>query len=293
MTPTTSQNRQGTPVDVLRYSAFSADPAGGNPAGVVLDAQGLSDARMLDIAAEVGFSETAFLIERPDHVEVRYFSPLAEVPFCGHATIASAVARAERYGAGTTRYDTRAGIVEVSTERGDDGMWRAALISVPPTTSALAHADLDALLGILGWNADDLDPMLPAQIGDAGARHPIIAAASHGRLAVLDYDMVTLARLMAARDWTTINLVWRESESVLHARNPFPPGGVVEDPATGAAAAALGGYLRAGHHVNTPATLTVHQGTEMGRPSILTVDIPADPTTGIRVSGTAVPIPAP
>ena len=142
-------------------------------------------------------------------------------------------------------------------------------------------------------DADDLDPMLPPQIGDAGARHPIIAAASHGRLAVLDYDMATLARLMAARDWTTINLVWRESESVLHARNPFPPGGVVEDPATGAAAAALGGYLRAGHHVNTPATLTVHQGTEMGRPSILTVDIPADPTTGIRVSGTAVPIPAP
>ena len=81
---------------------------------------------MLDIAAEVGFLETAFLIERPDRVEVGYFSPLAEVSFCGHATIASAVARAERYGAGTTRYDTRAGIVEVSTERGDDGMWRVA-----------------------------------------------------------------------------------------------------------------------------------------------------------------------
>jgi PhzF family phenazine biosynthesis protein len=292
MTPTTSRNRQEPPADVLRYSAFSEDPAGGNPAGVVLDAQGLSDARMLAIAAEVGFSETAFLIEWPDRVEVRYFSPLAEVPFCGHATIASAVARAERYGAGTTRYDTRAGIVEVGTERGDDGMWRAALISVPPTTSAIARADLDALLGILGWSADDLDPQLPPRIGDAGARHPIIAAGSRGRLAVLDYDMPTLARLMAARDWTTINLVWRESESVFHARNPFPPGGVVEDPATGAAAAALGGYLRAGRHITAPATLTVHQGTEMGRPSILTVDIPTDSTTGIRVSGTAVPIPA-
>lgn len=293
MTTRTSQNGRETPADVLRYSAFSADPAGGNPAGVVLDAQGLSDARMLDIAAEVGFSETAFLIERPDRVEVRYFSPLAEVPFCGHATIASAVARAERYGAGTTRYDTRAGIVEVSTERGNDGMWRAALTSVPPTTSAFAPADLDDLLGMLGWSADDLNPILPPRIGDAGARHPIIAAASRRRLAVLDYDMPALARLMAARDWTTINLVWRASESVFHARNPFPPGGVVEDPATGAAAAALGGYLRAGHHITTPATLTVHQGTEMGRPSILTVDIPADPTTGIRVSGTAVPIPAP
>jgi predicted PhzF superfamily epimerase YddE/YHI9 len=65
----------------------------------------------------------------------------------------------------------------------------------------------------------------------------------------------------------------------------------VEGPATGAAAAALGGYLRAGGHIGTPATVTVHQGTEMGRPSVLTVDIPDDPTTGIRVSGTAVPIP--
>jgi PhzF family phenazine biosynthesis protein len=279
--------------DVLRYSAFSADPAGGNPAGVVLDAEGLSDARMLEIAAEVGFSETAFLVERPDRVEVRYFSPLAEVPFCGHATIASAVARAERRGAGTARYDTRAGIVEVSTERGGDGTWQAALTSAPPRTSALARTDLDELLGLLGWSHDDLDPTLPPRVGDAGARHPIIAAASHQRLAVLDYDMAALAELMAARDWTTINLVWRESELVFHARNPFPPGGIVEDPATGAAAAALGGYLRAGHHVSTPATVTVHQGTELGRPSVLTVDIPVDPTAGIRVSGTAVPISPP
>lgn len=280
------------PPDVLRYTAFSADPAGGNPAGVVLDAEGLSDARMLEIAAEVGYSETAFLVERPDRVDVRYFSPLAEVPFCGHATIASAVARAERRGAGTVPYDTRAGVVEVTAERGGDGSWRAALTSVPPRTSDLAPTDLDTLLGLLGWRHDDLDPALPPRVGNAGARHPILAAASHERLAVLDYDMASLAELMAARDWTTVDLVWRESELVFHARNPFPPGGIVEDPATGAAAAALGGYLRDGGHVATPATVTVHQGTELGRPSVLTVDIPADPATGIRVSGTAVPIPA-
>lgn len=109
---------------------------------------------------------------------------------------------------------------------------------------------------------------------------------SRARLADLDYDFEALAELMGDRGWTTINLVHRESESVFHARNPFPPGGVVEDPATGAAAAALGGYLRQRALVELPTTILVHQGEDLGRPSTLRVDIPN--TGGIRVSGTAV-----
>jgi PhzF family phenazine biosynthesis protein len=93
---------------------------------------------------------------------------------------------------------------------------------------------------------------------------------------------------MAARDWTTVQLVWREDAATFHARDPFPPGGVVEDPATGAAAAALGGYLRELGLVQAPATLTIHQGDDLGRPSLLRVDVP--PRGGIRVSGTAVPL---
>ena len=73
------------------------------------------------------------------------------------------------------------------------------------------------------------------------------------------------------------------------SRNPFPPGGVVEDPATGAAAAALGGYLRELGAVSVPATVTIDQGIELGRPSLLTVTIPAG-DGGISVAGTAVPI---
>src|SRR4051794_20270428 len=99
--------------EVLRYAAFTTSPDGGNPAGVVLDAAGLDDVAMQAIAADVGYSETAFLTgpavvpagagrDEADpgarHVVVRYFSPLAEVPFCGHATIATAVAHAERHG---------------------------------------------------------------------------------------------------------------------------------------------------------------------------------------------------
>ena len=116
----------------------------------------------------------------------------------------------------------------------------------------------------------------------------MIAAATRQRLAALDYDFDRLATLMAAREWTTIQLVWREAETRFHARNPFPPGGVVEDPATGAAAAALGAYLRDLKLVPLPATVTIHQGEDLGRPGQLVVDI--RDRAEIEVTGTAVAI---
>jgi PhzF family phenazine biosynthesis protein len=275
----------------LRYTAFSADPRGGNPAGVVLDASGASDTEMLGVAAELGYSETAFLTARSDDAfDVRYFSPIAEVPFCGHATIAAAVAYAQRHGTGALTFLTRAGTVEVTTASGSAGELVATLTSVAPRTVDLADSDLASLLDILGWDATDLDPDLPPRVAFAGAWHPIIAAATRERLAKLDYDFDELATLMAAREWTTIDLVSRESATVFHARNPFPPGGVVEDPVTGAAAAAFGGYLRELELVALPTTLTIYQGTDLGRPGVLTVDIPAEPGTGIAVTGTATPL---
>jgi PhzF family phenazine biosynthesis protein len=274
-------------VQILRYAAFSRDPAGGNPAGVVLDATGASDAEMQAVATEVGFSESAFLMpQAAGDFEIRYFSPLAEVPFCGHATIATAVAYAERHGAGTLALQTRAGLVEVTTRSGSDGT-QASLVSVPPHTQEMSAGTLAELLHALRWELADLDSSLPVRVAYAGAFHPVLAAVSRERLADLDYDFHQLQALMAREDWTTVDLVWRESASVFHARNPFPPGGVVEDPATGAAAAAFGGYLRDLGLVAPPATVTVQQGQDMGRPGTLTVKIPPG-EGGITVRGNAV-----
>lgn len=273
----------------MRYVAFSKNPAGGNPAGVVLDATGLDDEVMLRIAADVGFSETAFLTPRDDGgFGVRYFSPLIEVPFCGHATIALAVAYAERHGIGELHLSTLAGPVAVTTRRTSDGSVVATLVSVAPRTAPIADADLAELLSSLRWAASDLEYALPPRAAYAGAWHPVIAAATRARLAALDYDMAALADLMKRTGWATIDLVWRESESVFHSRNPFPPGGVVEDPATGAAAAALGGYLRELNLVSLPATITIYQGQDMGRPGVISVHIPAEPEAGLAVTGTAV-----
>ncbi|MGC4939734.1 PhzF family phenazine biosynthesis protein [Kribbella sp. DT2] len=272
---------------VLRYTAFTTDPAGGNPAGVVLDAAGLSAAAMQEIAAEVGYSESAFLtqgVEGADGVvPIRYFSPQAEVPFCGHATVATAVAVAERVGAGEFTFSTPAGLVPVLVEQGPDGL-RATLTSVEPYVDPVS--DVTEVLDILGWQADELDPELPPYVAYAGARHLVLAAATRQRLADLDYDFDRLLAFMLERDLTTLQLVWRESPTVFHVRDPFPVGGVVEDPATGAAAAALGAYLRELGLVQPPVTLQLRQGDDLGRPSRIEVEL-RDSDNRVRVSGNA------
>ncbi|MBM7438632.1 PhzF family phenazine biosynthesis protein [Streptomyces sp. HB132] len=272
--------------EVLRYTAFSADPAGGNPAGVVLDASGLDDKAMLAVAADLGYSESAFLTEPDGHGghTVRYFSPKAEVPFCGHATVAAAIALAERDGPGDLVFSTPAGTVPVTVAREGDEL-RATLTSVEPYTTDAAPEDVAEALAALDWPAAGLDSALPPRIAYAGARHLVLAAVSRERLADLSYDFARLEALMHRLGLTTVQLVWRESGTVFHVRDPFPVGGVVEDPATGAAAAAFGAYARESGLVPDDAVLTLHQGADMGRPGTLTVELrPGD--ARIRVSGT-------
>jgi PhzF family phenazine biosynthesis protein len=278
--------------EVLRYAAFASTPGGGNPAGIVLDASGLSDADMGKIAASVGYSETAFVFGGSSAMsfDVRYFSPLAEVSFCGHATIVTAVALASRIGPGELIFATRAGSVPVSVTA-DGGVLRATLTSVEPHVAPASAEDAGEALSLLGWRASELDPALPPRIAYAGARHLVLAAATRERLAELDYDFDGLAAFMAARDLTTLQLIWRESPDIFHARDPFPVGGVVEDPATGAAAAALGAYLRSLGAVPSAGTFTILQGEDMGRPGVLLVEL-VDGDPRVRVSGTAVPVTA-
>ncbi len=280
---------------LLRLSAFTTDPAGGNPAGVWIGPVLPDDARMLAIAAEVGYSETAFLVPHPSgeagHYRVRYFSPLAEVPFCGHATIASGVAIAEREG-GTVHdlvFETNNGPVPVHVEDGPDGQPRATLTSVQPNVVDAPAALVADVLGHLGWSSDELDPALPPAVAYAGAFHLVLAVGKLATLQGMAYPFEALKARMLDADLTTVQLIWREAPDRFRARDPFPVGGVVEDPATGAAAAALGAYLRWRGELRPPARFRIVQGVEMGRPSLLEVEVP-DATGGIRVSGTAVAI---
>jgi PhzF family phenazine biosynthesis protein len=271
--------------EALRYAAFADPdhPGGGNPAGVVLDADGLSDGGMQRIAAEVGFSETAFL-----HADgsIRYFSPIAEVPFCGHATIATAVALAERDGAGSLVFATPVGPVEMETSRGADGLLRAAFTSVEPRVEEFAPAVLARLLDLLGIEPQDLDPGFPPRIAYAGNRHPVLVLGDAGVFDAFTFDPRAVRALMDAEGWAgTVTVMLRVADTEWETRNPFPVGAITEDPATGSAAASFGGYLRALDVVEPPCRIAIRQGRHVGRPSLLLVDIPA--SGGITVSGTA------
>jgi PhzF family phenazine biosynthesis protein len=276
---------------LYRRAAFSDRPEGGNPAGVWIGEVLPTVELMQLIAAEVGYSETAFVA--PEHGRnrtIRYFSPEMEVPFCGHATIATGVVLGETEGDGRYRLATQVGEVPV-TVQSKGGLREAALTSVEPWHTSVSAEILDEVISAIGWSSADMDASIPPAKAYAGAWHLVLAVKDPRPLAELKYDFERLKAVMLREGLTTLQLIWRESIAVFHSRNPFPVGGVVEDPATGAAAAALGGYLRDAGLISVPAKLLIRQGEAMGRPSRLRVEIPV--AGGIVVRGTAVPIGAP
>jgi PhzF family phenazine biosynthesis protein len=269
-----------------KLAAFTSSPQGGNPAGVWIGDKLPTSAEMQTIAKQVGFSETAFIAPTQGNTRtVRYYSPEAEVAFCGHATVASGVALGQKSGIGEYIFETSIGSIPVNVSRQNDEIL-ATLTSVEPRFETAPEEILNEALQALGWNNDELDLNIPPARAFAGNWHLVIAVKSKSRLDNLDYDFERLKQLMLGDDLTTLQLIWKESENLIHSRNPFPVGGVVEDAATGAAAVALGGYLRESKLVKAPITIEILQGGIMGRPSQLKLSIPVN--GGISVSGTAV-----
>ena len=273
---------------VQRWAAFSSDPAGGNPAGVVLAADGLDDGRMQQIAAEVGYAETAFVSGAGRRRGIRYFSPIAEVPFCGHATVATAVALAETEGDGVFAFDTPVGEIAITT-RAEGPERTASFTSVEPSVDPIGDAALGSVLALIGAGRADLDAAHPPRLVFAGNRHPLVVLGDAGLFDAFTFDPAAARALMDAEGWPATIIVLRDlGRGRWDARNIFPVGTLIEDPATGAAAAATGAYLRATAAVRPPAHIVIEQGRHVGRPSLLAVDVPE--TGGITVSGTAVPI---
>lgn len=286
---------QRTGPEVLRYAAFSDDPDGGNPAGVVLDASALDDVEMQRIATGLDYSETAFVtaVASDGARTLRYFSPISEVPFCGHATIATAVAIAEREGPGPLRFATPVGEILIETRREAGGL-SAAFTSAEAGAGPFPEFVLEGLLELLGLDRTQLDDRYPPRIAFAGAVHPVIVIAERAAFDAFRFDPGAARAFMEAQEWPlTIAVLHRLPDAAddvmrFEARNIFPVGRITEDPATGSAAAAFGGYLREIGAVRPPARVIVEQGRHVGRPGRLTVDI--HESGEVVVSGPAVPI---
>ncbi|WP_026529727.1 PhzF family phenazine biosynthesis protein [Haematomicrobium sanguinis] len=282
-------------MDVVKYAAFTREGMGGNPAGIVLDARGLDDASMLGIAADVGFAETVFVIEpnvggNGRLQRVRYFSPSAVVPFCGHATVALAVSLSETGETGDYRFLTPVGEITISTER-VGGKVKASFASVEPHVRDLDDRALAEVLALLGLGRDAIDDRFPPKEAFAGNWHPNIVLSRREDFDGFTFDGAAMSEIMRRNNWTgTVSVlrylgVGEDGVEVFEARNLFPVGAMLEDPATGSAAASTGAYLRAIGRVAPPARVRIYQGENLGRPSELIADVPE--SGGITVSGFA------
>jgi PhzF family phenazine biosynthesis protein len=272
-------------MDIQKIAAFSDGDAGGNPAGVVIADVLPAAEEMQRVAAAVGFSETAFAAPAEDGWRVRYFSPESEVPFCGHATIALGAALAARFGEGIFPLTLNEAHITVEGRR-NDGLVEAALQSPPTRSTAAPEAMVAEALQLFGFAAADLDPRLPPARIHGGADHLLLALRSRQALAAMRYDLDAGRRFMRRHGFVTIVLAYAETPRLFHVRNPFASGGVYEDPATGAAAAALAGYLR---DLEWPhgGAIDIVQGEDMGSRSRLRAEIGNERGSSIRVSGTA------
>lgn len=269
-------------MDIERIAAFSIDGTGGNPAGVMIADKHPSAADMQRIAAEIGYPETAFLEPKGEGWRVRYFAPKMEVPFCGHATIALGAALGARNGAGS--YALTLNDAEISVEAFEaEGGWSAALTS-PSTYEVEAAPELvSGVRKVFGVADDDLAKDAPISRISAGADMIMIPLASRGRLGRLDYDMEAGAALLNAHGIVGAYFVWKEAEDRYHVRMAFPTGGIFEDPATGAAAAALSGWLR--DSGRKTGEITIIQAEDSGSASRLTAVSTPEKGAPVKVSG--------
>ena len=273
----------------LLVDAFAAEPLAGNAAGVVPDAAGLSEGQMRAVAAELGASETAFLTPGDGDADdrLRYFSPATEVDLCGHATIATygALFAEGAIDGGERTLNTNVGDLAVAVD--DDGtVW---MRQQAPTVEVVDvdAGRLGAALGIDPAALRDVGADLPAAVASTGLPFLVVPVNFFERLGEVDPDDEAIERLSAEFDAAGVYAFTFDAlrgDSTLHGRAFVPSLGISEDPVTGTASGAVGGYLR---HVDAfdgdePDEMAFEQGHFLDRPGHVRVRVEED---GVRVGG--------
>ena len=270
--------------NVMKYfivDAFTDQLFGGNPAGVVLlDGDTFpEEGLMLQIAAELRYSETAFIRRHSEkEFTIRYFTPAAEVELCGHATIASfALLHHMGLASGLCQCHTLAGDLQI--EAGEKVMMQMAkprVVATVEDTEALYKA-----FGVSGYR-----PTMPVQIVYSGLPDFMMPLPDVATLQALKPDMEAIATLTKRYDAVSFHVfAFGNDGFTAHVRDFAPLYGVPEESATGTANAALTYYLQQQGCLGPEAECTFLQGEAMGRPSVVATNIRAD--GNIYVGGTA------
>jgi len=261
---------------IFQVDAFTNRQFAGNPAGVVLDADALSDAEMLAVARELNNGDTAFLL-RPDGTDhdlrVRFFTPRTEAAFVGHATIAAHAVLATLGLPPATRQRQRSGLIRVTREP----PWFSIEQPPAPLQRTLNAAELASVLAALGIDDEAVDARCPPTIVGAGSTRLLLGLRAGTALATLQPDQARLVRLsplLGAAGFFVFSLQPAIPDCVTEARMFCPALGIPEDPVSGNAHGMLGVYLlkhgllsatddqvsfvgAQGHHMGRPGTVRI------------------------------------
>ncbi len=267
---------------IYQIDAFTNEKFKGNPAGVVVNADGLSENQMRAIARELNNSETAFLFRPDDNTcdgIIRYFTPTIEVPTCGHATIAAMYAKAieEEIGSCVLRFKTKIGVLPFEIDKSGDNMkiWMTqGKIELEPPLSKDIQENLFDYLGI---SPEDRDKRCPVQIASTGHSKVMIGINSREKLNKLDpnlYQLKELSKIINCKGYFVFTLNSNDPEVFSYGRMFAPAIGINEDPVTGNANGPLGAYLIHNKVVDTALdtfSFKGAQGEAIGRDGVVEV----------------------
>lgn len=269
---------------IYQVDSFTTEKFKGNPAGVVLNADGLTDQEMLGIAREMNNSETAFIFkpDGDDHeIRIRYFTPTTEVPVCGHATVAAHYVRAVEQKLNSSAVMHKIGIgtlpVEIIKENNDYSimMTQGKIEFYPP----LARQERDNIVDALGLKEEELDPQCPIQIVSTGHSKVMMGIKTRSRLNALSPNFLALTQISKGINCNGYFVFTMDSEQkdiLTHGRMFAPAIGINEDPVTGNANGPLGAYLiKHGlvKHNNSSFSFTGEQGYAIGRSGLINVSV--------------------
>lgn len=235
---------------IKHVDAFTSEPFSGNPAGVVLDARGLTERSMQKIARELNLSETAFILpptSRGADLQIRWFTPHMEVPLCGHATIASFHAMAEdglhgmkRSGTYYFRLQTKSGILGIIVDKKFSGTMIEFQLPLPKFK---VRAKIpQALLTSLGLKSSDVRYDLPF-VSDSYLYLPLKTLSALARVQPKYAQLRAISQATRTLGISLLCLKTVEESSAVHSRFFAPEAGITEDPVTGSANGPLGVYL--------------------------------------------------
>jgi trans-2,3-dihydro-3-hydroxyanthranilate isomerase len=279
--------------------AFTTTRFSGNPCGVITRAEGLSDADMQNIARELNLSETAFVFPsiRADF-NVRFFTPVKEIPLAGHPTIATMHALAEEGRVEVSKGGTRIvqelsiGVLPVDLSPEAVGGVRVKMTQGKP--EFLRRLDRNVLAQALGIEPKDILPDVPPQVVSTGTPQAMIPVRSIGVLKKLRPDFQYLSDLEEVGEYYSTHVFTLDAmdpANRTHARHFAASAGIPEDPVTGSATGAMAAYLWRYGLLREP-RYTVEQGHIIGRPGIVEVEVDAegDQPREVRIAGSAVTV---